>query len=121
LTEHLCINARQPTAGGLSPWEFEKGGRPLKVRVEGQLAFNVASLMVDAALSGLGLAYVMEDRVEAHLRSGRLKAVLRDWSPPFPGYHLYYPSSRQHAPAFALLVEALRYRGPARAGWSNDV
>ena len=80
------------------------------MRVEGQLVFNNMALRLNAALAGLGLAYLPEDQVQAHLADGRLMRVLEDWCPPFPGYHLYYPSRRQHSPAFALLVEALRYR-----------
>ncbi len=91
-------------------------GRELRVHVDGQLGFNNTSLILDAALAGFGLAYVPEDPVRAHLADGRLVRVLADWCPPFPGYHLYYPSRRQPTPAFALLVEALRYRSPPNAG-----
>ncbi len=111
LTAHSCINLRLPTHGGLYAWEFEKDGRELRVRVEGQLVFNATGPMLDAALAGFGLAYVPEDSVRAHLANGGLIRVLADWCPPFPGYHLYYPSRRQPTPAFALLVNALRYRG----------
>ncbi len=110
LTAHDCINIRFPTYGGLYAWEFEKRGRELKVRVEGQLVFNNISLRLKAALAGFGLAYLPEDQVQAHLADGRLIRVLDDWCPPFSGYHLYYPSRRQPTPAFALLVDALRYR-----------
>ena len=110
LTAHDCINIRLPTYGGIYAWEFEKRGRGLKVRVEGQLVFNNIALRLKAALAGLGLAYLPEDQVERHVADGRLVRVLADWCPPFAGYHLYYPSRRQPAPAFALLVEALRYR-----------
>jgi DNA-binding transcriptional LysR family regulator len=110
LTVHDCINIRLPTYGGIYAWEFEKRGRGLKVRVDGQLLFNNTALRLKAALAGLGLAYLPDDQVEKHLADGRLIRVLADWCPPFPGYHLYYPSRRQPAPAFALLVEALRYR-----------
>lgn len=110
LTTHACINLRLPTYGGLYAWEFEKGGRQLRVRVEGQLVFNGTAPMLDAALAGFGLAYVPADTVRAHLADGRLIQVLADWCPPYPGYHLYYPSRRQPTPAFALLVNALRYR-----------
>ena len=110
LTAHDCINIRLPTYGGVYAWEFEKRGRGLKVRVDGQLVFNNTALRLKAALAGLGLAYLPDDQVEKHLADGRLIRVLADWCPPFPGYHLYYPSRRQPAPAFALLVEALRYR-----------
>ena len=111
LTGHVCVNLRMPTAGGLYAWEFEKDGRELRVRVDGQLVFNTSSLIVEAALEGFGLAYVMEDLTAPYVRAGRLVTVLEDWSPPFPGYHRYYPKGRHHAPAFALLEEALRYRG----------
>jgi DNA-binding transcriptional LysR family regulator len=111
LTTHSCINLRLPTHGGLYAWEFEKGKRELRVRVEGQLVFNATAQMLEAALAGLGLAYVTEDSVQDHLAEGRLIRVLADWCPPYPGYHLYYPSRRQPTPAFTLLVDALRYRG----------
>ena len=110
LTGHSCINLRLPTLGGIYAWEFEKRGRELKARVEGQLVFNSITPIVRAALAGFGLAYVPEDLVQTHLAEGRLTRVLADWCPPFSGYHLYYPSRRQPTPAFALLVEALRYR-----------
>jgi DNA-binding transcriptional LysR family regulator len=110
LTEHSCINLRLPTYGGLYAWEFEKRGRQLNVRVEGQLVFNNPALMVRAAAAGMGLACVLEDLARAYLADGRLVQVLADWCPPFPGYHLYYPSRRQPTPAFALLVDALRVR-----------
>jgi DNA-binding transcriptional LysR family regulator len=110
LTGHNCINLRLPTYGGLYAWEFEKGGRELKVRVEGQLVFNGTAPMLKAALAGFGLAYVPEDLVQPHVVKGRLKRVLEDWCPPFLGYHLYYPSRRQSFLAFARLVEALRHR-----------
>ncbi len=118
LTAHDCINMRLPTAGGLYAWEFEKGNRELKVRVEGQLVFNTLGPRVNAALAGFGLAYLPEDHVRSHLAAGRLIRVLADWCPPFPGYHLYYPSRRQTTPAFALLVNALRTRDVERAAGS---
>jgi DNA-binding transcriptional LysR family regulator len=110
LTAHNCINIRLPTLGGLYAWEFEKGRREVKVRVEGQLVVNTSPLLIKAALAGLGLACVFEDQVQEHLDTGQLIRVLADWCPPFSGYHLYYPSRRQPAPAFALLLETLRYR-----------
>jgi len=110
LTAHNCINLRLPTYGGLYAWEFEKGGRELKVRVDGQLIFNTLSMRLQAALGGQGLAYLPEDQVLPHISEKRLIRVLADWCPPFTGYHLYYPSRRQTAPAFALLVDALRFR-----------
>ncbi len=110
LIGHKCINLRLSTHGGLYAWEFEKDGRELKVRVEGQLVLNGSSPMLNAALAGFGLAYVPEDLARPHLAKGRLKRVLEEWLPPYAGYHLYYPSRRQHSPAFALLVDALRYR-----------
>jgi DNA-binding transcriptional LysR family regulator len=111
LTAQTCINLRLPTYGGLYTWEFEKRGRELKVRVDGQLVFNNLALRIQAALAGRGLAFLPEDQVEPYLADGRLVRVLEDWCSPWSGYHLYYPSRRQPTPAFALLVEALRYRG----------
>jgi DNA-binding transcriptional LysR family regulator len=108
--DHNSINLRLPTYGGLYAWEFEKGGRELKVRVDGQLIFSGTFQMLNAALAGFGLAYVPEELARPHVAQGRLKRVLEDWCPPFPGYHLYYPSRRHSSPAFALLVDALRYR-----------
>src|ERR1700761_7049080 len=110
LADHACINLRLPTRGGLYAWEFEKAGRALNVRVEGQLVFNTAVMIRQAALAGLGLACMLEDSAQTEIANGRLVRVLGDWCPPFAGYHLYYPSRRQQSPAFALLVDALRYR-----------
>ena len=111
LISHSCINLRLATHGGLWVWEFERNGRELKVRVDGQLVFNNIFQVRDAALDGYGLAYIPEDMARPHLSKGQLVWVLQEWSPPWSGYHLYYPSRRQSSPAFALLVEALRHRG----------
>ena len=111
LTAHDCINLRLPTRGTLYAWEFEKGRRKLNVHVEGQLICNRPAQMLNATLAGGGLAYLLEDVVRTHLAAGRLQRVLEDWCPPFSGYHLYYPSRRQPSAPFALLVDALRYRG----------
>ena len=111
LVNHNCIKLRLPTHGGVYAWEFEKAGRELRVRVDGQLTYNTTAQMLTAALAGLGLAYVPEGLAKPHVAKGRLKRVLADWCPPYSGYHLYYPSRRQPSAAFALLVETLRERG----------
>ena len=110
LIDHNCITLRLPSHGALYAWEFEQHGRELRVRVEGQLTYNTTVQMLNAALAGLGLAYVPEGLAQAYLARRRLKRVLEDWCLPYSGYHLYYPSRRQPTPAFSLLVEALRYR-----------
>jgi DNA-binding transcriptional LysR family regulator len=110
LVDQRCINLRLPTRGGLYAWEFEKDGRALTVRVDGQLVLNSQTLMLEAALAGFGLAYLPADVVQPGCDAGDLVAVLEDWSPSYPGYRLYFPSRRQQTPAFALLIEALRYR-----------
>lgn len=110
LANHRCINLRLPTAGGFYAWELGKDGHALRVRVDGQLAFNNVPMMARAVMDGFGLACMLEDQVRARVADGSLVRVLADWCPPFPGYHLYYPSRRQPSAAFALLVDALRYR-----------
>jgi DNA-binding transcriptional LysR family regulator len=110
LTGHACINLRLPTSGGLYVWEFRKGARELKVRVQGRAVFNAVDMIRDAAMQGLGLASLPEDLVETAIQKGRLVRVLADWCPLRPGYHLYYPSRRQPTPAFALVADALRHR-----------
>ena len=109
LTMHNCINMRLPTHGGLYVWEFAKDGKEVNVRVEGQLVYNNLAMRLHAALAGLGLACIPEDTAAPHIADGTLVRVLDDWSPPWPGYKLYYPSRRHPTPAFTLLVEALRY------------
>lgn len=110
LTEHVCINIRLPTYGGLYAWEYEKNGRALNVRVTGQVIVNGLPQTIGALIGGLGIAHVPEDAVRPLLAEGKLVRVLEDWCPSFPGFYLYYPSRRQPSPAFSLLVEALRYR-----------
>ena len=110
LVGHNCINLRLPSHGGVYAWEFEKGGRQLRVRVEGQFTCNATAQMLNAALAGAGLAYVPESMVQRYLASSNLKRVLEDWCLPYSGYHLWYPSRRQSSAAFALFVDALRFR-----------
>jgi len=111
LVEHNCINLRLPTHGGLYAWEFERDGREQKVRVEGQLILSGVFQMLNAALGGFGLAFIPEDLALPHIADGRLVRVLEEWCPSWSGYHLYYPSRRQSSAAFALVINALRYRG----------
>ena len=110
LTKHSCINLRLPTSGGFYIWEFRKNGREINVRVHGRAVFNSVAMMRQAALEGLGLAFLPQDMVEVDIREGRLVRVLEEWCEPRPGYHLYYPSRRQPSPAFSLVIDALRHR-----------
>jgi DNA-binding transcriptional LysR family regulator len=112
LTEHNCINLRLPAHAALYAWEFERKGRRVRVRVEGQMVMNATHQILSAALAGIGLAYVPEVMAQPHIAQGRLKRVLVDWCEPYPGYHLYYPSRRKASQAFALLVDVLRHRSP---------
>jgi DNA-binding transcriptional LysR family regulator len=111
LTAHRCVNLRLPTHGGNYVWEFEKGSEELRVRVDGQVTFNGIRQVLAAAVDGYGLAYAPHDLVQRDIENGRLVRVLEDWCPPWTGYHLYYPSRRQPSSAFAVVLEALRYRG----------
>ena len=110
LVDHRCINLRLPTRGGLYVWEFQRGKQEMNVRVDGQCVFNGLGLMVDAALAGFGFAFIPEGEARPHIERGALQAVLEDWCPSYPGYHLFYPSRRQPSAAFAAVVEALRFR-----------
>lgn len=110
LTRHRCINLRLPTHGGLYAWEFERNKREIRVRVEGQVTFNTINPCVQAAIDGFGIAYVPESLTTSYVKARRLQTVLDEWSPPFPGYFLYYPHRRQSSPAFSLIVDALRHR-----------
>jgi len=108
LTAHRCINIRMRS--GLYAWEFEKAGRELRVRVEGQVVVNGSDEMLSAVLAGIGLGFVFEEIAAPYLKKRLLKTVLEDWTPPFAGFQLYYPSRKQSSSAFSLFVEALRYR-----------
>lgn len=109
LTRHNCIQMRMPTYGNMQSWEFEKEGHEVKVRVDGQIIFNNSTMRLDAVKRGLGLAYLPEDLVAESIVRGELVRVLEDWCEPFDGYQLYYPNRRHPSPAFALVVDALRY------------
>lgn len=111
LATHNCINLRHQAKGGISIWDLEKDGRAVNVRVEGQLVVNDIAIVRQAAVDGLGLCYLPRDYLQTHIDTGELAPVLEDWCPPFPGYHLYYPSRRQQSPALAAFVAAVRYRG----------
>lgn len=111
LTGHNCIGIRLPTYGGIFPWDLDKDGHEVNVRIDGQLVFNNISLRLNSALDGLGLTYLPEDLVLSYIERGELVRVMEDWCGPFAGYHLYYPSRRHTSPAFPLFVETLRYRG----------
>ncbi len=110
LINHNCINLKLPTYGGDYSWELKKGRNQVNVRVDGQLSFNGVYQMLNAALNGAGLAFIPEDLAKPYVASGNLKWVLAEWSPTFPGLHIYYPNRRQSSKAFSLLIEALRYR-----------
>lgn len=110
LKDHRGISYRQTTGGGLYAWEFQRGEQELEVAMNGPIVINDGEMLEAAVLDGLALAYTFESQVEQYIANGRLIRVLEDWCEPFPGYHLYYPSRRQHTPAFALLVDALRHK-----------
>lgn len=115
LVDHNCINMRMQSGGGLYAWDFQRKDRHVNVRVDGQLIFNTSPNIVDAALAGLGIAWLPEEEFAPHIEEGRLLRVLENWCPPFPGYYLYYPNRRQPSPAFSLVVDALRYTRPRGA------
>lgn len=112
LTRHACVNIRHRPAGTIYAWEFEKNDQAFTVKVEGQLVFNSIMHVLNAAVDGIGLAYVPEELAAPYIADGRLQVVLVDWCPYFQGYHLYYPNRRHASPAFSAFVEALKYKHP---------
>jgi DNA-binding transcriptional LysR family regulator len=102
LLAHNCINLRLPALGNLYAWEFEKGSRELRVRVDGQLIFNGTAQLLNAALAGCGLAYVPEGMTEAHVAKGRLRRVLTEWCPPYSGYHLFAASLPRRSRSWSM-------------------
>lgn len=111
LERHSCVNYRLKTSLGLLQWEFEKGGREVRVRTSGSLVVNNGGLAAAAVNAGAGLGYMLEDQVAEDLRAGRLIQVLADWCPHFPGCYLYHSSKRQSSPALKALIDTLRQRG----------
>jgi len=111
---HRCIGFRMPSAGTLYKWQFEKSRRKLEVGVEGPLVFDDQGMIIDAALQGMGLAYLIEDQVTPLICAGALERALEDWCPPFPGFYLYYPGRRQVSPALAAFIETVRVPVNAR-------
>ncbi|HEY2015831.1 MAG TPA: LysR family transcriptional regulator [Bryobacteraceae bacterium] len=107
LLKYPCINFRHGSAG-VYRWEFDKGKKSLSVAVNGPLIVDDVETLVRAAIDGVGLAFVSDERVEPLLESGALIRVLEDWCQPFPGFFLYYPSRRQQPAALAALINALR-------------
>jgi DNA-binding transcriptional LysR family regulator len=114
LRKHRCVNFRLPSAGTIYKWEFEKGSRKVEVGVDGPLVFDDEEMVLNAAQSGVGLAYLIEDQVASVVKAGALSRVLQDWCPPFPGFFLYYPGRRQVSPALAAFIDAVRVPAKAR-------
>jgi DNA-binding transcriptional LysR family regulator len=111
LLKHNCITLRLSGSGGIYAWELQNGDRRLEARVSGQTTFNSAYQMLNAALSGCGLAFVPEEMAELHVREGRLLSVMENCCPPFPPLYAYYPSRRHPSRVLALVVDAIRYKG----------
>jgi DNA-binding transcriptional LysR family regulator len=106
LGDHRCIGLR--LSGGPYRWEFEKGRKAVSINVNSSLIVDDTHLVIRAALAGIGLGLAYEEQVAEHVAKRRLIRVLQDWTPPIPGFFLYFPS-RQHQPAaLCALVNALR-------------
>lgn len=111
LTHHKCVNIRHRPSGTIYAWEFEKDGKAFTVKGQGQLVFNSIVHVMNGALDGIGLAYVVEGLAAPYLADGRLKEVLTDWCPYFQPFYLYYPNRRQASPAFSAFVETFKHKG----------
>lgn len=112
LLSHNCILLRLTSSGGIYAWELEKGKRKVQARVDGRTSFNGLYQMIQAALSGAGLAFLPKELVQGYLDEGRLVLVMEDWCPVFPGMHAYYPSRRSSSKALTVVIDALRHRAP---------
>ena len=113
LAHHSCLGMRWPTDGSPYRWEFEHAGEDIRMPVEGRLVCDEPSVRLRAAIDGLGLAYVFEHQAAHHLASGELLRVLEDWTPPFPGCFLYYPSRRHTPPALRAFIEYVKLVTPS--------
>nr|WP_247750049.1 LysR family transcriptional regulator [Agrobacterium sp. S2/73] len=116
LPYHQCINRRMPSLDGVTKWTFQKEGRNQNVRVSGALSFDKPEMIIDAAVAGFGIAYMLQSQVQTYLDSGQLATMMPDWTPEMPGYHLYYPGKRQKQPALNALIDVIRYRGSKVGG-----
>ncbi|MDN3488649.1 MULTISPECIES: LysR family transcriptional regulator [Gammaproteobacteria] len=110
LPEHSCIDIRHRPEGSVYAWEFEKDGKEFTVKGKGHIVFNSIIHVLNAAVDGIGLGFVPEELARPYLNDGRLKSILTDWTPYFPGFHLYYPNRRQSSPAFLAFVEAFKHK-----------
>jgi DNA-binding transcriptional LysR family regulator len=110
LARHNCITLRLSSSGRIYAWELHEGGKPVEARVTGQLTFSGAYQMLDAALSGYGLAFLPADMTQPHVAAGRLRRVMDEFCPSFPGLHAYYPSHRNSSRAMQLVIDAIRYK-----------
>jgi DNA-binding transcriptional LysR family regulator len=115
LLAHRCIRWRWPGQSTPYAWEFHERGRWFAVSVDGPVICSSRSFTLEAALAGVGIAFLKESSVSAHLAAGRLVALLEDWSAPFPGFCLCYPRQNHMAPPLRVLVHALETTfGPPR-------
>ena len=108
LFAHTCITHRKTGRDDDYPWMFMEEGGTYSQKMTGSVAFNDADLVIEAAMAGLGVAYVFEDEVAAHLASGQLERVLAACSIRFPGYDFYYSNRRQNTPALVAFIDHLR-------------
>jgi DNA-binding transcriptional LysR family regulator len=109
LAQHSCIALRL-SGGGIYAWELRDGDKEVQVRVQGQVVFNGAYQMLNAALSGYGLAFLPVEMTQPHVDAGRLRHVMEACCPPFPGLHAYYPSRRNSSRAMKVVIDAIRHR-----------
>lgn len=111
LVDHQAVNLYLPSSGTANRWRLVRGGREVRVRMEGQLLLNTIDLILDAAIDGHGLAYLPYDQVQQAIEEKKLTRVLEKFTPDLPGYHLYYPHRRHAGSAFSLFIDVLKYKG----------
>jgi DNA-binding transcriptional LysR family regulator len=107
LLQQECIRQRFPS-GRLLKWKFQKDDAKVEIDVKGRITLGDQSLAAQAALDGVGLAFVFEDLVRNAIEEGRLIRVLSNWCPSFPGFILYYPRQRRMSSALRAFVDMAR-------------
>jgi Transcriptional regulator len=107
LVRHRCIGHRLPS-GKLYRWEFQRAGQEVVVETDGAVVLDDEDLMVEAAIKGLGIAYVVNWVAECPIAAGQLKPVLSSWMHGPERMAVYYPGHRAVPPALRAFLDTVK-------------